>query len=137
MHYPRMLNVAQQGGSVPKTNKFHMPTKQEDKEDLRFRILKLIEQNPELNQRDLAQELGVSLGKTNYVLKALVAKGMVKLDNFNRNQNKLGYAYLLTPSGIAEKSQLTLAFLKRKTKEYEQLKAEIESLQKELNGVNE
>jgi len=114
-----------------------MPNKQEDREDLRFRILKLIEQNPELNQRDLAQELGVSLGKTNYVLKALVAKGMVKLDNFNRNKNKLGYAYLLTPSGIAEKSQLTLAFLKRKTKEYEQLKAEIESLQKELNGVNE
>ena len=66
-----------------------MPNKQEDREDLRFRILKLIEQNPELNQRDLAQELGVSLGKTNYVLKALVAKGMVKLDNFNRNQNKL------------------------------------------------
>ena len=114
-----------------------MPNKQEDREDLRFRILKLIEQNPELNQRDLAQELGVSLGKTNYVLKALVAKGMVKLDNFNRNQNKLGYVYLLTPTGIAEKSQLTVAFLKRKTQEYEQLKAEIENLQKELNGVNE
>lgn len=114
-----------------------MPNKQEDSEDLRFRVLKLIEQNPELNQRGLAQELGVSLGKTNYVLKALVAKGMVKLDNFNRNQNRLGYAYLLTPTGFAEKSQLTLAFLKRKTKEYEQLKAEIENLRKELNGVNE
>lgn len=123
--------------ACPALNPIPMPNKQEDREDLRFRILKLIEQNPELNQRDLAKELGVSLGKTNYVLKALVAKGMVKLDNFNRNQNKLGYAYLLTPSGIAEKSQLTLAFLKRKTKEYEQLKAEIESLQKELNGANE
>ena len=61
----------------------------------------------------------------------------MKLDNFNRNQNKLGYVYLLTPTGIAEKSQLTVAFLKRKTQEYEQLKAEIENLQKELNGVNE
>lgn len=123
--------------ACPALNQILMPNKQEDREDLRFRILKLIEQNPELNQRDLAQELGVSLGKTNYVLKALVAKGMVKLDNFNRNQNKLGYVYLLTPTGIAEKSQLTVAFLKRKTQEYEQLKAEIENLQKELNGVNE
>lgn len=132
-----MLNVAQQGGSVPKTNKFHMPTKQEDKEDLRFRILKLIEQNPELNQRELAQALGVSLGKTNYVLKALVGKGMVKLENFNKSQNKLGYAYLLTPTGIAEKSKLTMAFLKRKTQEYELLKAEVENLQKEVNGANQ
>lgn len=123
--------------ACPALNQILMPNKQEDREDLRFRILKLIEQNPELNQRDLAQELGVSLGKTNYVLKALVAKGMVKLDNFNRNQNKLGYVYLLTPTGIAEKSQLTVAFLKRKTQEYELLKAEIENLQKELNGVNE
>lgn len=123
--------------ACPALDQILMPNKQEDREDLRFRILKLIEQNPELNQRDLAQELGVSLGKTNYVLKALVAKGMVKLDNFNRNQNKLGYVYLLTPTGIAEKSQLTVAFLKRKTQEYEQLKAEIENLQKELNGVNE
>lgn len=114
-----------------------MPTKQEDKEDLRFRILKLIEQNPELNQRELAQALGVSLGKTNYVLKALVSKGMVKLENFNKSQNKLGYAYLLTPMGIAEKSKLTMAFLKRKTREYELLKAEVENLQKEVNGANQ
>lgn len=114
-----------------------MPTKQEDKEDLRFRILKLIEQNPELNQRELAQALGVSLGKTNYVLKALVGKGMVKLENFNKSQNKLGYAYLLTPMGIAEKSKLTMAFLKRKTQEYELLKAEVENLQKEVNGANQ
>ncbi|MEQ9107785.1 MAG: MarR family EPS-associated transcriptional regulator [Limnobacter sp.] len=114
-----------------------MPSKQEDREDLRFRILKLIEQNPELNQRELATHLGVSLGKANYVLKALVGKGMVKLENFNKNPNKLGYAYLLTPTGIAEKSKLTMAFLKRKTTEYELLKAEIESLQKEVNGVNQ
>lgn len=114
-----------------------MPTKREDKEDLRFRILKLIEQNPELNQRELAQTLGVSLGKTNYVLKALVGKGMVKLENFNKSQNKLGYAYLLTPMGIAEKSKLTMAFLKRKTQEYELLKAEVENLQKEVNGANQ
>jgi MarR family transcriptional regulator, temperature-dependent positive regulator of motility len=114
-----------------------MPTKQEDKEDLRFRVLKLIEQNPELNQRELAQALGVSLGKTNYVLKALVGKGMVKLENFNKSQNKLGYAYLLTPMGITEKSKLTMAFLKRKTQEYELLKAEVENLQKEVNGANQ
>lgn len=114
-----------------------MPQKQANQEDLRFRVLKLIEENPELNQRELAERLGVSLGKTNYVLKALVSKGMVKLENFNRSQNKLGYAYLLTPVGIAEKSKLTMAFLKRKTVEYEQLKAEIDSLQKEVNGANQ
>lgn len=114
-----------------------MPNKQENREDLRFRVLRLIEQNPELNQRDLAKELGVSLGKTNYVLKALISKGMVKLENFNKSPNKLSYAYLLTPTGIAEKSQLTVTFLKRKTKEYEQLKAEIENLQKEISGANQ
>lgn len=114
-----------------------MPNKQENREDLRFRVLRLIEQNPELNQRDLAKELGVSLGKTNYVLKALISKGMVKLENFNKSPNKLSYAYLLTPTGIAEKSQLTVTFLKRKTEEYEQLKAEIENLQKEISGANQ
>ena len=114
-----------------------MPNKQENREDLRFRVLRLIEQNPELNQRDLAKELGVSLGKTNYVLKALISKGMVKLENFNKSPNKLSYAYLLTPTGIAEKSQLTVTFLKSKTEEYEQLKAEIENLQKEISGANQ
>ena len=114
-----------------------MPNKQENREDLRFRVLRLIEQNPELNQRDLAKELGVSLGKTNYVLKALISKGMVKLENFNKSPNKLSYAYLLTPTGISEKSQLTVTFLKSKTEEYEQLKAEIENLQKEISGANQ
>lgn len=134
-----MLTVHSRAVACPNIDAFpvHMPTKQEDKEDLRFRVLKLIEQNPELNQRELAQALGVSLGKTNYVLKALVGKGMVKLENFNKSKNKLGYAYLLTPMGITEKSKLTMAFLKRKTQEYELLKAEVENLQKEVNGANQ
>lgn len=109
-----------------------MSRNQTEKDDLRFRVLRLIEQNPELNQRELGEALGVSLGKTNYVLKALVRKGMVKFENFHKSQNKIGYAYLLTPSGIAEKSRLTMAFLNRKTLEFELLKAEIDSLKKDM-----
>lgn len=127
---------AQHRGSVAFYNLFleQMPTKQEDNEDLRFRILKLIDLNPELSQRELARNLGVSLGKANYVLRALVGKGMVKLENFRNSPKKLSYVYLLTPVGIAEKSKLTMTFLKRKTIEYEQLKSEIELLQKEIRN---
>ena len=87
-----------------------------------------------MTQRELAEALGVSLGATNYCLKALVEKGWLKLENFQRNPNKLGYLYLLTPTGIAAKSQLTTRFLKRKLIEYEALKAEIDTLRSDAEG---
>ena len=85
-----------------------------------------------MTQRQMAKELGLSLGKTNYVVRALVDKGWVKLSNFKRSDNKLGYIYLLTPEGIAEKSILAQNFLKRKSEEYNRLKKEIEILKNEL-----
>ena len=97
-------------------------------EDQDFRVMRLIESNPEITQRELAENLGVSLGKLNYCVKALIEKGMVKVQNFSVNENKLGYAYLLTPKGIAQKAVLTKSFLQRKIKEFDALKAEIESL---------
>lgn len=100
-------------------------------DELRYQLLKKLEQNPTLTQRELAQELDVSLGKANYCLKALVEKGWVKVGNFKRNKNKLRYAYLLTPSGLEEKARVTMAFLKRKQKEYERLVEEIEALRLE------
>jgi EPS-associated MarR family transcriptional regulator len=101
-------------------------------EEIEFRALKLLEQNSHLSQRELSAELGVSLGKTHYVVKALIDMGWVKLDNFRRNNNKLGYAYLLTPKGIAEKAAITVRFLARKQVEYERLREEIEQLKEEV-----
>jgi EPS-associated MarR family transcriptional regulator len=98
-------------------------------EDTHYTVLKLLEQNPHVSQRELAREMGVSLGKVNYCLKALVERGWVKMDNFSRNPNKLQYAYLLTPRGLKAKTELTANFLKRKLAEYQALKAEIEELQ--------
>jgi EPS-associated MarR family transcriptional regulator len=100
----------------------------QDAEDLHFRVLKLLQDNPEFSQRDLATRLGVSNGKLNYCLRALIDKGLVKLGNFAHSSHHLGYVYLLTPAGIAEKATLTHRFLKRKIAEYEALKAEIEAL---------
>ena len=94
--------------------------------------MRLLETNPEMTQRELAEALGVSLGATNYCLKALVEKGWVKLENFQNNPNKLGYLYLLTPMGMAAKTTLTTRFLRRKLAEYEALKAEIEQLRCDL-----
>jgi len=102
------------------------------KSDSEYRILKILENNPEWTQRQLAKELGLSLGKTNYVIRALVDKGWVKLSNFKRSDNKLGYLYLLTPEGLAEKSILAQNFLRRKSEEYNRLKKEIEMLKNEL-----
>ena len=102
-------------------------------EDTHFRVLSLLESQPELNQRQMAKALGVSLGGVNYCLRALVAKGLVKMHNFQENDNKLGYAYLLTPTGLAEKLALSSHFLQRKQQEYLALKAEIEALQKSMN----
>ncbi len=101
-------------------------------EDVRFRILRLIEDNPELTQRELANAVGVSVGGLHYVLSALVDKGLVKLGNFSAARDKRRYAYLLTAKGIAEKGTLTRRFLVRKMQEYEALRDEIEGLKKEL-----
>lgn len=96
-----------------------------------YRVLKLIEAEPQISQRQLANRMGVSIGKANYCIKALIDKGFVKLKNFRRSDNKLAYAYLLTPSGIEEKARLTLSFLRMKEAEYEQIKREIAELQAE------
>ena len=103
-------------------------------EERQFEVLRLLEANPKMTQRELAEALGVSLGATNYCLKALVEKGWLKLENFQCNPNKLGYLYLLTPMGIAAKTQLTARFLKRKLIEYEALKAEIEALRSDVES---
>lgn len=101
-------------------------------QDLEFRALKILEQQPELTQRQLSEALGVSLGKTNYLLKSLIDVGWVKLDNFQKSNTKWGYAYLLTPMGVAEKAAITLRFLKRKKQEYNDLQSEIAQLQREI-----
>ena len=100
--------------------------------DTEYIILKILKDNPKMTQRQMAKELGLSLGKTNYVVRALVDKGWVKLTNFKRSDNKLGYIYLLTPEGVSEKSVLAQNFLKRKSEEYNKLKIEIERLKNEL-----
>ena len=102
-------------------------------EERQLDALRLLETNPEMTQRELAEALGVSLGAANYCLKALVEKGWLKLENFQNNPNKLGYLYLLTPMGIAAKTALTARFLKRKLAEYEALEAEIEQLKSEAS----
>ena len=101
-------------------------------EDTRFRVLRALQDNPRLTQRELSERLGVSLGATNFVLRALMDKGAIKIRNFRGNTRKLSYAYILTPNGLAEKASLTARFLARKQKEYESLKAEIEAVSKEL-----
>lgn len=98
-----------------------------------YKLLKLIEANPSIQQREMAKVMGVSLGKVNYCLQALVQKGLVKMDNFRRADNKLAYSYLLTPSGIEEKARLTVSFLKHKVAEYEAIRSEIEQLRREVD----
>ena len=95
------------------------------KSDAEYLILKQLEDNPHLTQREMSKELGVSLGKTNYVINALIDKGLLKLNNFRTSDNKLGYIYLLTPTGITEKTALAQSFLMRKSEEYNRLKKEI------------
>ena len=104
-------------------------------EERHLKALRLLEQNPEMTQRELAEALGVSVGAANYCLKALVDKGWVKLENFQKNPNKLGYFYLLTPMGISAKAQLTVKFLRRKLVEYEALRTEIDQLQAEVDRL--
>jgi EPS-associated MarR family transcriptional regulator len=100
-------------------------------EDTHFRVLRLLQENPEMSQRELAEAVGVSVGGIHYVLNALIDKGLVKLGNFTAAEDKRRYAYVLTPKGIARKAALTHAFLVRKVEEYEALKEEIEALSRE------
>src|SRR5205085_3217188 len=109
-----------------------MASKQtEQAEDLHFRVLKLLQDEPDLSQRGLASRLGVSNGKLHYCMRALIEKGLVKLENFAHSKHHLGYAYLLTPAGIKQKAAMTSDFLKRKIAEYEALHTEIAALQSE------
>lgn len=101
-------------------------------DEYRYKILKLVETKPEISQRELAAELGISLGKANFCLKALIKVGLLKVTNFRNSKNKLAYMYLLTPSGIEEKAKITLRFLTNKMQEYEVLKKEIKSLKQEV-----
>ncbi len=100
-------------------------------DEYRYKILKVLEKNPEISQRDLARELGVSLGRVNYCLKALINVGLLKVTNFRNSKNKLAYMYLLTPTGVKEKSIITERFLKMKLQEFEALEAEINMLRAE------
>ncbi len=106
-------------------------------EDTYFRVMRLLEANPDLTQRELAQQLRVSVGGLNYCLKALIQKGWVKMHNFGQSKNKFGYVYLLTPSGLIEKAALTGRFLQRKMSEYEVLKQEIGALSAEVVRVKQ
>ena len=101
---------------------------------VRFRVLQAIEKNPKASQRELAKELGVSLGSVNFCLKALADKGLVKIENFVKSDHKKRYAYYLTPKGVVEKGEITAQFLKRKVAEYELLKKEIKELQSQVQG---
>ena len=101
-------------------------------EDVRFRVLRLLHENPELSQRDLAKAVGISNGSAHYLLTALVDKGLIKIGNFTAARDKRRYAYILTPKGVAEKAAITKRFLARKIQEYDALKAEIATLQDEL-----
>ena len=109
-----------------------MPT-----DEYRYRIPKLRENNPTASQREIARELGVSLGRVNYCLQALVEKGLIKVNNFRRNESKRAYLYFLTPKGMKEKSRVTVRFLKLKLDEYESLKREVAELQREAGKLNQ
>ncbi len=106
-----------------------------NKKDIHLELLRKLEENPECTQRELSQEMGVSLGKVNYCMKKLIEKGWIKLINFSRNPNKVGYVYLLTPQGIEQKSKLTFAFLAKKMEEYKILKEEISLLKKDTKKL--
>jgi EPS-associated MarR family transcriptional regulator len=102
-------------------------------EEMRFKLLRLIEENPQLSQREAANKLGISLGKVNYCLKALMRVGWLKATRFTNSRSKSAYMYLLTPRGIEEKASITLEFLQAKLQEYEMLRSEIEQLQRDVH----
>jgi EPS-associated MarR family transcriptional regulator len=104
-------------------------------EELRYRLLKVLHEDPNVSQRELAEILGVSLGKANYCIQALLERGLIKARNFKNSRTKKNYAYLLTPRGVEEKARMTVAFLRRKVTEYEDLEKEIESLREEVQRL--
>lgn len=104
-------------------------------EDTYFRVLRMLQDNPDMTQREIAEKLGISTSGLNYCLKALIDKGWVKVQNFSQSKNKFGYIYVITPQGIAEKAVLTGRFLQRKMQEYETLRAEIEALQSDVQKL--
>jgi len=106
-------------------------------EDSGYHILRKLEAQPDISQRQLAQELGISLGKVNYCLKALIEKGLIKARNFSNSDNKKGYLYVLTPAGVESRAVLTARFLKRKIAEYEALRLEIEAIERELSQCSD
>ena len=103
-------------------------------DEITHKLFTLIEQHPDLSQRELAKEMGISLGKTNYCIKGLIDKGWLKARNFKNSNNKIAYAYLLTPTGLSEKAKITTRYLKHKVHEYETLKIEIEKLRQQVSG---
>jgi len=103
--------------------------------DLEYKVLRNFENNPQLTQRQMAEELGLSLGKTNFIIKALLDKGLLKFENFKKSDHKIGYLYLITPTGVLRKTNLMVNFLKRKSIEYKALKEEIDFLKKQLNKL--
>lgn len=105
-------------------------------DEMRYKLMRLLEASPEMSQRDVARELGISVGKVNYCLRALIRKGWVKAANFKNSQNRTAYMYLLTPRGIEEKARVTMRFLQAKMREYETLRAEIEQIRREAEGRN-
>jgi EPS-associated MarR family transcriptional regulator len=104
-------------------------------DEFRYRILKILQNNPAASQREIARELGISLGRVNFCLQALIEKGLIKVNNFRENEAKRAYLYLLTPKGIQEKARVTVRFLKVKLDEYESLKREVAQLQREAGGI--
>ena len=104
-------------------------------EDTNFRVLRMLQANPDLTQHEIAQQLGISTSGLNYCLKALIDKGLVKVHNFSQSKNKFGYIYVLTPQGIAEKARMTAGFLQRKLAEHSDLTNEIAAVQAELNSL--
>ena len=129
-----VIIAAEQGPNSFKAESKRLPSTSLQEEN-HLKVLRFLETNPHLSQRELADALGVSLGKTNYCLKALLGKGLIKMQSFKKSQNKLAYAYLLTPDGIAEKAGLTVRFLARKVAEYESLTLEIEALKAEMSNA--
>ncbi|MDF0599278.1 MarR family EPS-associated transcriptional regulator [Psychromarinibacter sp. C21-152] len=101
-------------------------------QDTRYRVMRMLEAQPDLSQREMSRALGISLGSVNYCLRALIDKGQVKVRNFRASNNKLRYAYILTPKGAAEKARLTAGFLRRKRAEYDRLREEIEALERDM-----
>lgn len=104
-------------------------------DEYRYKVLKLLDENPSVSQREIAKELGISLGKVNYCLKALVERGLVKAGNFKSSQNKQTYAYLLTPKGIEDKAKVATRFLRKKLLEHKNLQQEIEQLRGEVSSI--